>query len=66
MKVSDRESTTHVVLPKFYLEDLHPESWRVFFSCGKLCIDSQHRIMVEPFLKDYLGMDIILGTEIET
>uniref|UniRef100_M1ARP2 Glycerol-3-phosphate acyltransferase RAM2 n=1 Tax=Solanum tuberosum TaxID=4113 RepID=M1ARP2_SOLTU len=67
MKVSDIESTARAVLPKFYSEDLHPESWRVFSSCGKRCVlTSTPRIMVEPFLKDYLGVDIVLGTEIET
>ncbi|WMV52254.1 hypothetical protein MTR67_045639 [Solanum verrucosum] len=34
MKVSDIESAARAVLPKFYSEDLHPESWRVFSSCG--------------------------------
>ncbi|KAK4724986.1 hypothetical protein R3W88_027765 [Solanum pinnatisectum] len=67
MKVSDVESAARHVLPKFYLEDLHPESWRVFSSCGKRCVlTATPRIMVEPFLKDYLGTDIVLGTEIET
>ncbi|KAL3326755.1 hypothetical protein AABB24_037445 [Solanum stoloniferum] len=67
MKVSDIESAARAVLPKFYSEDLHPESWRVFSSCGKRCVlTSTPRIMVEPFLKDYLGVDIVLGTEIET
>ncbi|WMV52252.1 hypothetical protein MTR67_045637 [Solanum verrucosum] len=67
MKVSDIESAARAVLPKFYSEDLHPESWRVFSSCGKRCVlTSTPRIMVEPFLKDYLGVEIVLGTEIET
>lgn len=67
MKVSDIESAARAVLPKFYLEDLHPESWRVFSSCGKRCVlTATPSILVKPFLKDYLGADIVLGTEIET
>ncbi|XP_004249543.1 glycerol-3-phosphate acyltransferase RAM2-like [Solanum lycopersicum] len=67
MKVFNIESAARNVLPKFYSEDLHPESWRVFSSCGKRCVlTATPRIMVEPFLKDYLGTDIVLGTEIET
>ncbi|XP_055808353.1 glycerol-3-phosphate acyltransferase RAM2-like [Solanum dulcamara] len=67
IKVSDIESAARAVLPKFYSEDLHPESWRVFSSCGKRCVlTATPRIMVEPFLKDYLGVDIVLGTEIQT
>ncbi|PHT96522.1 hypothetical protein BC332_34552 [Capsicum chinense] len=66
MKVSDIESAARSVLPKFYSEDLHPESWRAFSSCGTRCVlTTNPRIMVEPFLKDYLGVDMVLGTEIE-
>lgn len=67
MKVSDIESVARAVLPKFYLSDLHPESWRVFSSCGKRCVlTANPRIMVEAFLKDFLGADLVLGTEIAT
>ncbi|OMO55012.1 glycerol-3-phosphate 2-O-acyltransferase 6-like protein [Corchorus olitorius] len=39
MKVSDIfESVARAVLSKFYSSDLHPESWRVFSSCGKRCV----------------------------
>ncbi|XP_077211860.1 glycerol-3-phosphate acyltransferase RAM2-like [Tasmannia lanceolata] len=65
MKVSDIESVARAVLPKFYSADLHPESWRVFSSCGKRCVlTANPRIMVEAFLKDYIGADIVIGTEI--
>ncbi|XWS40827.1 hypothetical protein CRYUN_Cryun17cG0029000 [Craigia yunnanensis] len=65
MKVSDIESVARAVLPKFYSSDLHPESWRVFSSCGKRCVlTANPRVMVEPFLKDYLGADMVIGTEI--
>ncbi|MBA0570517.1 hypothetical protein Golob_004163 [Gossypium lobatum] len=67
MKVSDVESVARAVLPKFYSSDLHPESWRVFTSCGKRCVlTANPRIMVEAFLKDLLGVDMVLGTEIGT
>ncbi|KAK5793755.1 hypothetical protein E1A91_A10G144400v1 [Gossypium mustelinum] len=67
MKVSDIESVARAVLPKFYSSDLHPESWRVFTSCGKRCVlTANPRIMVEAFLKDLLGVDMVLGTEIGT
>ncbi|XP_028785793.1 glycerol-3-phosphate 2-O-acyltransferase 6-like [Neltuma alba] len=67
MKVSSIQSVARAVLPKFYAGDLHPESWRVFSSCGKRCVlTANPRIMVEPFLKEFLGADMVLGTEIAT
>ncbi|OWM85408.1 glycerol-3-phosphate acyltransferase RAM2-like [Punica granatum] len=65
MKVSDIESVARAVLPKFYSGDLHPKSWRVFSACGKRCVlTANPRIMVEAFLKDFLGADLVIGTEI--
>ncbi|KAF8040558.1 hypothetical protein BT93_B2706 [Corymbia citriodora subsp. variegata] len=67
MRVADIESVARAVLPKFYSSDLHPESWRVFSACGRRCVlTANPRIMVEPFLKDSLGADMVLGTEIRT
>ncbi|EXB63779.1 Glycerol-3-phosphate acyltransferase 6 [Morus notabilis] len=67
MRVSDIESVARAVLPKFYSADVHPESWRVFSSCGKRCVVTANpRIMVEAFLKEFVGADMVLGTEIET
>ncbi|KAL8043989.1 hypothetical protein ABFX02_08G018700 [Erythranthe guttata] len=67
MRVSDIESVARAVLPKFYSTDLHPEAFRVFSSCGQKCVlTANPRIMVEAFLKDYLGADLVLGTEIST
>lgn len=67
LEVSEIESVARAVLPKFYSDDLHPETWRVFSSCGKRCVVTANpRIMVETFLKDYLDADIVLGTEIGT
>lgn len=67
MKVSSIDSVARAVLPKFYSDDLHPESWRVFSSCGRRCVlTANPRVMVEPFLKEFLGADMVLGTEIAT
>ncbi|XP_051144583.1 glycerol-3-phosphate acyltransferase RAM2-like [Andrographis paniculata] len=67
MRVSSIESVARAVLPKFYSADLHPETWRVFSSCGKRCVlTANPRIMVEAFLKEFLGADLVLGTEISS
>lgn len=64
-KVADVEAVARAVLPKFYCSDLHPESWRVFSACGRRCVlTANPRIMVEAFLKDYIGADVVLGTEL--
>ncbi|XP_057482759.1 glycerol-3-phosphate acyltransferase RAM2-like [Actinidia eriantha] len=66
MKVTDIESVARAVLPKFYSDDLHPETWHVFSTCGRRCVlTANPRVMVEGFLK-YLGVDVVLGTEIES
>ncbi|CAN0925774.1 Glycerol-3-phosphate acyltransferase RAM2 [Linum grandiflorum] len=67
MRVSEIESVARAVLPKFYTSDLHPESWRVFSTCGRrVVLTANPRIMVEPTLKEFLGVDLVLGTEIST
>ncbi|CAN6292415.1 unnamed protein product [Urochloa humidicola] len=64
-RVADIEAVARAVLPKFYCGDLHPESWRVFSACGRRCVlTANPRIMVEAFLKEYVGADLVVGTEL--
>ncbi|KAI5080382.1 hypothetical protein GOP47_0005861 [Adiantum capillus-veneris] len=67
LKVKDIEAVARAVLPKFYAEDIHPESWRVFSACcfNRCVVTANPRIMVEHFCKNHLGADKVLGTEIQ-
>ncbi|KAH6559399.1 hypothetical protein KP509_1Z010700 [Ceratopteris richardii] len=67
LRVKDIEAVSRAVLPKFYGEDIHPETWRVFSGCGargRCVVTASPRIMVEFFCKHHLGADTVLGSEL--
>ncbi|KAI4306016.1 hypothetical protein L6164_029333 [Bauhinia variegata] len=67
LKIRDMERTSRAVLPKFYLENLHFQAYEVLASAGsKVVFTSMPRVMVEIFLKEYLSVDDVVGTELHT
>lgn len=66
LKASEIEGVARAVLPKFFLEDLNPEAWNVVSSFGrKVIVTALPRVFVEPFAVEYMGVDRVIGTEIE-
>lgn len=66
LQVKKIESVARAVLPRFYADDLRPDTWQVFTSFGeRVIITGSPRIMVETFAKEYLGAEVVVGTEIQ-
>ncbi|KAL9269717.1 Glycerol-3-phosphate acyltransferase 1-like protein [Drosera capensis] len=65
LKVSEVETVQRTVLPKFYMENMSKEVYELMESVGgKMVITSVPRVMVEGFLREYLGAGLVVGTEI--
>ncbi|KAK9068313.1 hypothetical protein SSX86_012424 [Deinandra increscens subsp. villosa] len=66
LKVRDIELASRAVLPRFYAADVRSDSFEVFDRCErKVVVTANPRVMVEAFVKEYLGGEKVLGTEIE-
>lgn len=62
---SEIESVARAVLPKFYMDDLDMDTWKVFSSYDKRIVFTKTpKIMVEMFVKEHLRADEIVGTEL--
>lgn len=62
---SEIESVARAVLPKFYMDDLDMDAWKVFSSYdNRVVVTKMPRIMVERFVKEHLRADEIVGSEL--
>ena len=62
---SEIESVSRAVLPKFYMDDLDMDAWKIFSSYEKrVVVTKTPRVMVERFLKEHLRADEVIGREL--
>ncbi|KAF8413616.1 hypothetical protein HHK36_001608 [Tetracentron sinense] len=67
LRLKDMDSVGRAVLPKFFLENLNLHAYEVLASTGRRVVfTSVPRVMVEGFLKDYLRVDDVVGTELQS
>ncbi|KAK4799989.1 hypothetical protein SAY86_025354 [Trapa natans] len=67
LRTKDMESVSRAVLPKFFLENLNPNAYEILSRArSKVIFTSVPRVMVEYFLKEYLSVDAVVGTELKT
>ncbi|XVE52642.1 hypothetical protein DITRI_Ditri02bG0138900 [Diplodiscus trichospermus] len=65
LRVSEIESVSRAVLPKFYMDDIDMKAWKVFSSYDKrVVVTKTPRIMVERFVKEHLRADKVIGSEL--
>lgn len=62
---SEIESVARAVLPKFYMDDLDMEAWKVFSLYDRrVVVTKMPRVMVERFVKEHLRADEVIGSEL--
>uniref|UniRef100_A0A7N0T6H8 Phospholipid/glycerol acyltransferase domain-containing protein n=1 Tax=Kalanchoe fedtschenkoi TaxID=63787 RepID=A0A7N0T6H8_KALFE len=63
--MSEIESVARAVLPKFYMDDIHMNAWRVFSSYQKrVVVSKMPKVMVDMFAKEHLKADEVVGEEL--
>ncbi|KAI5669946.1 hypothetical protein M9H77_19799 [Catharanthus roseus] len=67
LRFKDIDLVSRAVLPKFYLENLNYLVYKILASCGsKKVFTIMPRVMVEGFLKEYIKVDTVKGTELHS
>lgn len=65
LRIKEIESVSRAVLPKFYLDDVDMEAWRLFSGREKrVVVTKMPRVMVERFVKEHLRGDEIIGSDL--
>ncbi|XP_059458202.1 glycerol-3-phosphate acyltransferase 5-like [Corylus avellana] len=65
VRESEIRSVARAVLPKFYMDDIDMEAWKVFsFYDKRVVVTKTPRIMVERFVKYHLRADEVVGSEL--
>ncbi|KAJ3695281.1 hypothetical protein LUZ60_000658 [Juncus effusus] len=66
LRAKDVELVSRSVLPKFFLENLNSQAYEILSSCGeKVVVTTMPRVMIENFLKEYIGVNRVYGVELE-
>ncbi|XP_065872527.1 glycerol-3-phosphate acyltransferase 5-like [Euphorbia lathyris] len=62
---SEIQAVARAVLPKFLMDDMNIEAWKVFSSYEKrVVVTKMPRIMAERFVKEHLRADDVVGCEL--
>uniref|UniRef100_A0A7N0V4P8 Phospholipid/glycerol acyltransferase domain-containing protein n=1 Tax=Kalanchoe fedtschenkoi TaxID=63787 RepID=A0A7N0V4P8_KALFE len=65
VRESEIDSVARAVLPKFYMDDVDIDAWRVFSSYERRIVVTQMpRVMVERVVKEHLGAEAVVGIEL--
>ncbi|KAJ4778805.1 Glycerol-3-Phosphate Acyltransferase [Rhynchospora pubera] len=67
LKIHSIKAVAKATLQKFFLEDIRESSFKVFSGYGgkKYVLTRLPRVMVEPFLREYLDVNCVIGTELK-
>ncbi|XP_058070873.1 glycerol-3-phosphate acyltransferase RAM2-like [Magnolia sinica] len=68
LRVADIKAVAKAVLPRFYLDDIHGNVYKMFSCFGgkKYVVSSMPKIMIEPFVREYLDVDHVIGTDLRS
>ncbi|KAH7423210.1 hypothetical protein KP509_12G044300 [Ceratopteris richardii] len=62
----DIASVARAVLPKFFADDINPHAWKTFSAFEqRILLTAYPRTMVEPFARQYLGVEEVLASELQ-